>query len=56
MTKRKGTSKDWKEYYEEKSILDEVTDEPVDLSLRDTLREEILIFSLLFRSINKGLK
>jgi predicted DNA binding CopG/RHH family protein len=42
MTKQKRKSKDWKEYYEEKSILDEITDEPVDLSLSDTLREEIL--------------
>ena len=42
MTKQKRKSKDWKEYYEEKSILDEITDEPVDLSLSDMLREEIL--------------
>lgn len=42
MTKEKGKSKDWKKYYEGKSILDEITDEPVDLSLGDTLREEIL--------------
>lgn len=42
MTKEKRKSRDWKKYYEGKSILDEITDEPVDLSLSDTLREEIL--------------
>lgn len=42
MTKEKRKSKDWIKYYEGKSILDEITDEPVDLSLGDTLREEIL--------------
>jgi hypothetical protein len=42
MTKQKRKSKGWREYYEEKSILDEITDEPIDLSLGDTLREEIL--------------
>ena len=42
MTKEKRKSKDWRKYYEEKSILAEITDEPVDLSLGDTLREEIL--------------
>jgi predicted DNA binding CopG/RHH family protein len=42
MTKEKRKSRDWKKYYEGKSILDEITDEPVNLSLGDTLREEIL--------------
>lgn len=42
MTKKEKQSKDWKSYYEEKNILDETTDDPVDLSLGGTLRQEIL--------------
>jgi len=34
--------KDWVAYYDEADILEEVTEEPVDLVLDDTLRREIL--------------
>ena len=35
-------SKDWIGYYEDRNILDEITDESVDLSLDDRLRQDIL--------------
>ena len=41
MTKTKKR-KDWIKYYEESNILEEVIDEPTDLLLDESLREEIL--------------
>jgi predicted DNA binding CopG/RHH family protein len=35
-------SKDWVKYYDERNILSEMSDEPVDLSLKDGLRQDIL--------------
>ncbi len=35
-------SKNWVKYYDEKSILREISDEPGDLSLKDDLRQDIL--------------
>ncbi len=35
-------SKDWGKYYDEKNILSDISDEPVDLSLEDGLRQDIL--------------
>ena len=42
MRKKDKKTKDWKSYYEDKNILDEMIDDPVDLSLDDGLRQEIL--------------
>ena len=35
-------SSDWIGYYEERDILDEITDESVDLSLDERIRQDIL--------------
>ena len=42
MKKQMNKSKDWIGYYEDRNILDEITDESVDLSLDDRLRQDIL--------------
>jgi len=42
MNKQAERKKDWVEYYDNKNILDEIKDEPVDLSLDDYLRQDIL--------------
>ncbi|MEA3361159.1 MAG: hypothetical protein U9R17_17370 [Thermodesulfobacteriota bacterium] len=42
MNKQAERKKDWVEYYDNKNILDEIKDEPVDLSLDDYLRHDIL--------------
>ena len=42
MNKQAERKKDWAEYYDNKNILDEIKDEPVDLSLDDYLRQDIL--------------
>ena len=35
-------SKDWVKYYDERNILSEISDDPVDLSLKDGLCQDIL--------------
>ena len=42
MRKQGKKSEDWIEYYEHGDILDEITDESVDLSLDERLRQDIL--------------
>ena len=42
MSKQNAKSKNWIRYYEERNILDEITDETVDLILDEYLRDEIL--------------
>ena len=42
MGKQTAKSKNWIRYYDERNILDEITDEAVDLILDEHLREEIL--------------
>jgi len=42
MSKQNAQSKNWIRYYEERNILDEITDETVDLILDEHLRDEIL--------------
>ena len=42
MTKQMPKSKNWIQYYDERNILDEITDESVDLILDEYLRDEIL--------------
>ena len=42
MNKRTKKSKDWVKYYDEKNILSEISDEPVDLSLGENIRQDIL--------------
>ena len=42
MSKQNAKSKNWIRYYEESNILDEITDETVDLILDEHLRDEIL--------------
>jgi len=42
MNKQAERKKDWVEHYDNKNILDEIKDEPVDLSLDDYLRQDIL--------------
>ena len=42
MNKRVRKENDWAEYYDDRNILDEITDESVYLSLGDHLREDIL--------------
>jgi len=34
-------NEDWKDYYEGRNILDEISDEPVDITLEGDLRQEI---------------
>jgi predicted DNA binding CopG/RHH family protein len=40
--KKANRSRNWIKYYEERNILDEITDDPTDLVLDEGLREEIL--------------
>lgn len=42
MSKQNLKSKNWIRYYEERNILDEITEETVDLILDEHLRDEIL--------------
>ena len=42
MSKQNAKSKNWIRYYEERNILDEITDETADLILDEHLRDEIL--------------
>lgn len=42
MIKQNAKSKNWIRYYEKRNILDEITDETVDLILDEHLRDEIL--------------
>jgi hypothetical protein len=35
--------KDWKDYYEGSNILDKISDEPADITLKQDLRQEILL-------------
>ena len=42
MNKQNTKSKDWIKYYDDRNILDEITDESVDLLLDEHLREDIL--------------
>ena len=42
MNKQNPNSKNWIRYYDERNILDEITDESVDLILDEHLRDEIL--------------
>ena len=42
MSKQNAKSKNWIRYYEERNILDEITDETVDFILDEHLRDEIL--------------
>jgi len=42
MKKQEKKPKDWIGHYEHKNILDEITDEQVNLSLNDRLRQDIL--------------
>ena len=42
MSKPTAKSKNWTRYYDERNILDEITDEPVELILDEHLRDEIL--------------
>jgi predicted DNA binding CopG/RHH family protein len=42
MNKKASKSKSWIRYYDDRDILDEITDESVDLILAEHLRDEIL--------------
>ena len=42
MNKQAPKSKNWIRYYDDRNILDEITDESVDLILDEHLRDEIL--------------
>ncbi|NIN92199.1 hypothetical protein GTO36_04285 [bacterium] len=42
MTRQENKPEDWIEYYEHGDILAEITDESVDLSLDERLRQDIL--------------
>lgn len=42
MSEQNPKSKNWIRYYEERNILDEITDETVDLILDEYLQDEIL--------------
>jgi predicted DNA binding CopG/RHH family protein len=42
MRRKEKKSEDWIEYYEHGDILDEITDESVELSLDERLRQDIL--------------
>jgi len=42
MKKQAPKPKNWIRYYDDRDILDEITDEPVDLVLDARLREEIV--------------
>jgi predicted DNA binding CopG/RHH family protein len=42
MSKQAPKSKNWIQYYDDRNILDEITNESVDLILDEQLRDEIL--------------
>lgn len=42
MRKKKEKNAEWKDYYLDSNILDEISDEEVDLTLEENLRQEIL--------------
>ena len=42
MNKRTSKSRNWTRYYDERDILNEIKDEPVDLVLDEHLRDDIL--------------
>ena len=42
MKKQAPKSKNWIRYYDDRDILDEITNEPIDLVLDEHLRDEIL--------------
>ncbi len=42
MNKQVSGEKDWRDYYDRKNILNEITDEPIDISLDDYLCRDIL--------------
>lgn len=42
MKKQKVVPKQWVKYYEQENILNEITDEPVELTLDDRLRQDIV--------------
>ena len=42
MSEKERGKKDWAKYYDDKDILSEITYDPVDLSLDDHLRQDIL--------------
>ena len=42
MEKEAKTSKDWIQYYENRDLLNEIIDAPVDVTLTDDLRHNIL--------------
>ena len=42
MRKKEEENKEWKDYYEERNILDEISDEAVKFTLEGDLRREIL--------------
>ena len=42
MKLQKKKTRDWAKYYDEKNILDEISDESQDLSLAENIRQDIL--------------
>jgi len=40
--KKEKENKDWKNYYEGRNILDEISKEPIDFTLEGDLRQEVL--------------
>jgi predicted DNA binding CopG/RHH family protein len=42
MKKEKNIAKDWSEYYDQRNILDELLEDPVEFSLDDQLLQDIL--------------
>jgi predicted DNA binding CopG/RHH family protein len=42
MKKQNKKSKNWVKYYDDKNILSEISDEPVDLNMEDGLRQDII--------------
>ena len=42
MNKQQKKQENWIEYYDHKSILNEITDDPVDLRLDEHIRKDIL--------------
>ena len=42
MKKQVSKPKNWNQYYDDRNVLDEITDESVDLVLDERLREDIL--------------
>ena len=42
MREKEEDNKEWKDYYEERNILDEISDEAVEITLQGDLQQEIL--------------